>query len=555
MEALAISAANLDAISDNIGAVAENLNGVISNVTDVSNHVEEVDNKVSTLNNKVKDLITEIQENTTITNARQSIMYNNTLIEKKFGYYDNVRRNTISLLDVIENSNISLDAINNLKENLLLNNPNYWLANALAALSNWILDNQEECYNEVNNALRKNEEKTSIFFCLINLKLNRIEASLDWLKKYLSLENPIKLDRDFITIIDLVATGTFGDSAKKVILDKIEQWHKELNRESLLKEKQIKKWTDYIFSKTTYKDEFNHLISITNYSHIIYNNLNITSTYKEVLNSFKSINYENSSNKTIDQILEDLIYEYEDKEKEYEKDNLKNKLIIESNGDRQKAEELYNKINTVTDTKTDLLSLLSNIVINSEYYEISSETKKIALALSKQYIIESYNKLNSSLNLSTFDINYNEFKISTKDGKNIDEAKQILDAFISEKYSNDDKLLSISLLVANIVGIVGICLTINNKLLNTLLLILVITSNIIILFKLYERNKLRERAKKLDRESNLRLIESDLAETLDYYNYIIDNSKYFNELETYIENINIEDYIKSNKERNLNIGE
>ena len=95
MEALAISAANLNTIEDNIGAVAEELNGVITNVSNVNEHVHEVDEKVSYLNDQVKDLISEIQENTTITNARQSIMYNNALIEKKFGYYDNVRRNTI----------------------------------------------------------------------------------------------------------------------------------------------------------------------------------------------------------------------------------------------------------------------------------------------------------------------------------------------------------------------------------------------------------------------------------------------------------------------------
>ena len=47
----------------------------------------EVETKVESLNNEIQNMMHEIRENTIITNARQSIMYNNQEIEKKFGYY------------------------------------------------------------------------------------------------------------------------------------------------------------------------------------------------------------------------------------------------------------------------------------------------------------------------------------------------------------------------------------------------------------------------------------------------------------------------------------
>lgn len=99
MEALAISAANLNAIEKNLGDVAKELTGVIVNVNDVNDQVNKVEEKVSTLNDEVKNLVKEIRETTIITNARQSIMYNNEQIEKKYGYYDQVRRTTESLID------------------------------------------------------------------------------------------------------------------------------------------------------------------------------------------------------------------------------------------------------------------------------------------------------------------------------------------------------------------------------------------------------------------------------------------------------------------------
>ena len=102
MEALAISAANLDTIEQNLNSVAKELTGVITNVNDVNREVSKVESQVNTLNNEVKNLVKEIRETTIITNARQTIMYNNSEIEKKYGYHDKVRRTTESLLDAIE---------------------------------------------------------------------------------------------------------------------------------------------------------------------------------------------------------------------------------------------------------------------------------------------------------------------------------------------------------------------------------------------------------------------------------------------------------------------
>ena len=86
-------------------------------------------------------------------------------------------------------------------QDILLNNPNYWLTNALASLTSWVLNDKENTYKELNNALRLNQEKTSLFFALINLKLNRTQTSINWLNKYLSLQNPTKLNNPFENLL------------------------------------------------------------------------------------------------------------------------------------------------------------------------------------------------------------------------------------------------------------------------------------------------------------------------------------------------------------------
>lgn len=553
MEALAISAANLETIEKNLGAVAKELTGVITNVNDVNNQMTKVEDKVESLNDEVKNLVKEIRETTIITNARQSIMYNNAQIEKKYGYYDKVRRTTESLMDAIEHSNISINALTDLKQELILNNPNYWLSNALAALTSWLLDDKLNTEKELHNALNKDSKKTSLFFCLINLKLNRISTSINWLNKYLSEQNPTKLDKDFITVLDLVATGTFGDEAKTQVLSKINIWFERLNSEQSIHDNQIKIWKEYL---DTEKESVVNMPTLEIYSPDVSRlkeNLTISSIYYNVLNTLEGIVNANSSNKRVEEILSDLIYEYESKEQVYQKDNLKNNLIIQCNGNREEAERLFKKQESIHNQETDLPTLLSNIVIYSDSYKISTETRKIALTLVKKYVIESIDELNKNINRNEFDLKINDFTTKTVDGKNIEQAKKELEQYLNALFNEDDKDLILILIIVNILGIIGIFITLNNQILSTILIVILILGNIILLSKLNQRSKYRTLAKNKQRETITNILEKVLAETMDYINMLNEDFTYYNKLQLFINNLETRNYTKSNEERNINI--
>lgn len=553
MEALAISAANLETIEKNLGAVAKELTGVITNVNDVNNQMTKVEDKVESLNDEVKNLVKEIRETTIITNARQSIMYNNAQIEKKYGYYDKVRRTTESLMDAIDHSNISINALTDLKQELILNNPNYWLSNALAALTSWLLDDKLNTEKELHNALNKDSKKTSLFFCLINLKLNRISTSINWLNKYLSEQSPTKLDKDFITVLDLVATGTFGDEAKNQVLSKINIWFERLNSEQSIHDNQIKIWKEYL---DTEKESVVNMPTLEIYSPDVSRlkeNLTISSIYYNVLNTLEGIVNANSSNKRVEEILSDLIYEYESKEQVYQKDNLKNNLIIQCNGNREEAERLFKKQESIYNQEADLPTLLSNIVIYSDSYKISTETRKIALTLLKKYIIESIDELNKNINKNEFDLKINDFTTKTLDGKNIEQAKKELEQYLNALFNDDDKDLILILIIVNILGIIGIFITLNNQILSTILIVILILGNIILLSKLNQHSKYRTLAKNKQRETITNILEKVLAETMDYINMLDEDFTYYNKLQLFLNNLETRNYTKSNEERNINI--
>jgi len=554
-EPLAISAANLDIIEQNLGAVADELSGVIENVNEVNDQVKTVEDKVATLNDEVKNLVKEIRETTIITSARQNIMYNNEQIEKKYGYYDKVRRTTESLISAINESNISINALLDLKQDLILNNPNYWLSSALAALTSWLLDDKENCDLELKNALSKDEEKTSLFFSLINLKLGRVDTSINWLNKYLSIQNPLDLNMDFVTVLDLVATGSFGDEEKAIVLNKIDTWFNRLINEKTIQNNQLDYWHTYVLDNEDTNIIMPYLEIHSKDINLLKKNLSITSSYKNILNNLKDITTLEYSNKSIDEIISNLIYEYEKREEIFKKDNFRNNLIIECNGNREEAEKLYKKQESIYANKKDLITLLTNIVIYKDQYKVSNETKKLAISYIKPYLIKAINNRNNEIYNDYFNIKIDKFTTKTIDGTNNNELTQDILMFLENEYKDTDKGLIIGLLIANFIGIICITLTFNYFSLCIAIIMILMIADILLLIKLRNRTKLRENSKRIAKKIISETLEKIQAETIDYRNMMKEDQKYYDELMVYLNNINTDSYIKSNNERNVKIGD
>ena len=554
-EALAISAANLDIIEKNLNAVAHELSGVMNNVSTVNSQVNNVEAKVESLNDEVKGLVKEIRETTIMTNARQSIMYNNEQIDKKFGYYDSVRRTTEALISAVEKSNISKSSLIKLRQDLILNNPNYWLANALACLTSWILNDRDNSEKELNNALKLNSERTSIFFCLVNYRFKRYDTSINWLNRYLQNQDPSNLDKDFVTVLDLIATGTFGDEAKVLVLNKIQEWFRRLSSNQNIREQAIAAWEQYIDDNEEKNVTMPYIELYCTNSGLLKNNLVLTSSYASVLNNLDEITKKNYSNKDIDTILNNLIYNYEEKESIYQSDNLKNNLILECNGNREEAEELFRKQQQIYSEKVDLVNLLTNISIYHKEYKVSNETQKMALSLSKPYIKEAFNKLNSKIFDGDINIQINNFQTKTKDGLNRDEIANDLSIHVNKEFNYDGKDLIITLLIINILGIIGIFITLKSRVLSTILIILLVLGDLYLLYKLHKKTTLNEESKKiLSRDLN-NTLERITAEVIDYKNMLNGDKEMEKNLMVFLDSLRTEDFINSNSERNIEIGE
>ena len=550
MEALAISAANLDVIEKSMGDVAKSLGGVISNVNNVNSHVAEIENKVLGLNDEIKRLVDDIRENTIISNARQSIIMNNSVLEKKYGYYDTVRRAASSLASSLNKSKMSKSYLQKIRYDVLLNNPNYWLSNAYAAVCDWLINDKASCDIEVRNALNLDANKTSLFFSMLYIKLERENVATKWLSKYLSTLNPMKLNDDFVYVFDLISNGAFGSSGLAVLKETIDSWNNRLYSDINVQKELLDLWESFI-NLARKKHAVPFLKFVENGNDIL-NNMEISELYSEIANTLESIIKNEGKKRTVDDLLNEVLFSAENNEKVYRKDNLMNQLIIENNGNREKAKELFEKQEGIYDEEMNFHLLCSNMVINFNRYEVSEQARVLALSYVKKYIIQLFEVFNSQINNDPIKFTLNDYTVETIDGSNIEEVKKEYESFVDEKYAPNYGYNLITIAVATLVGIIALVFASSNMILVAIICCVFILVDCFAIYNILKEISAKNKLKSDLINSYVVILEKSFAQITDYKNTLEEKKKDYQKLVTLLDSLNTTNSFASS-DRNIQI--
>lgn len=573
MSTYAISAANLEVLEQNLNTLANNVGDVYQSVSNVTGHVNDIDTKVTsvtetvkTLEEEIKSFMLEIRENSIVGNARQTILMDQAELDKKFGHYDEIRRRINGILQSTDLNAIKKSTMLNISEQTLVNAPNYWLAPALVALCAWILNDKSLAEKALKEAMNRDDEKTSLLFCLINLRANRIDSSIKWLNRYLDMQDPTKMESKIITILDAITSGVFGPSAKEICINKVQTWIKELNIQPGYKDIQKERWIKYLENNITpvENDNFPYLAHYVLEWDTLKKSISLSSSHKTTFKKLKNIMAEHeagsiSSTIQIDNLLNILVFNYENDELELKKDIQKNKHIIEENGNIKKALERFEQTSRIYDKNSDFLTHLTNIVLEYKTIKPNLETRKYAMALSKEWIKDAYQDMNANTyaQLPDITIKINDWTGNTKTGANEKELNASLDNYVEqlfEKELSKERLFNIKMFGSIILCIIAMFLTFKIPVLAILILIVTLIFNIYEFYSAYKRRSNILETIKQNKKSAKDILSNIIAEVVDY-KFIYENTlKARDDIIKYIESLDSNQYIKShNKERNIMI--
>lgn len=307
-------------------------------------------------------------------------------MDRQFGHYAVVRRTSTGILQAFDVGNVSNQVVTQVSEELMIQTPRYWLAPVLVALAAWSRDDQDMAEKSVREAYSRDPSKTSLLFTLVLRRQGRAEAATRWLQHYLTSLDPRALGREFAVVLEAVSYDAFGVHGQQILIHKMHEWAKVLGTGSDSFEHQARNWVGEIgMQREQLVDhEYPQLARLAPEWPTIKRLLEQASAlpvtidkYTEVANHVGMMPA--SLEDLMDDILDQLVTEYDKDELPLRRDVLYHSSVIEMGGDKVQARKRADQLGVALDASMDLMSMQTQAATNPELIGVSARTQRVCV--------------------------------------------------------------------------------------------------------------------------------------------------------------------------------
>ncbi len=432
-EQYAISYADLSAIENALSNIGVNLSGVNSELDVLNGKQVHLEDELSRLAKAFSEFVESDRKfknlqlaETRVGNLRQELQI-------KFGYYAEIRRMATGILQGVDTGVVGNETIKSTTEEVMIKAPGYWLAPALVGLASWIRDDKATCDKALTECLKRDDYKATLFFMLLTRRLGRNDASLTWLERYFIHQNPQNLDREFITVLEAVTTGVFHPASRTVMMKHVKNWLSQLTQSDRFINEQKSQWAKFFeAAKPPLRSDKYPLLKQFAKNWIPLENSLREAQAQEILHGhFSSIisssyDFSASVKVKLDEILSQLVTNFDDEELPLQKQVRLNQLIIEKGGDKNSAQAVMDAEENIFKEKIDFLQMLTNAAFNPEATGVTKVTQALAVSISQPWIIEAHDTFTAQCRNKfpqTVELVIDGFATATKNGS--DEKEQV----------------------------------------------------------------------------------------------------------------------------------
>lgn len=565
-----ISSANLNYIERSLKSINNDLSIIDNHVNNVGNRVNTIDDNVKIVYNSVSALARDFHEFIQIQikanrlgQAHTKIVQIRQELDKKYGHYDLVRRTTTGILQADDIGIVKKDTISTATEEIMISTPNYWLAPCLVALAAWISDKPELAERALREAIKRNDEKTSLFFALVCRRADRKSASLKWTQRYLENQNEEKLDRKTIIILDAFASGLLGADTEGIITKQMDKWMESLTSKPGFVEQQTNQWSEAIKQKRTPFDasEYTYITKYSKTWPVLQDIMEGAMLHSEILKYFSDIFNQESSTATLkeqlDDILNNLVTGFDDEEIPLRKQEKFEQFVIDFEGDEDRARQNMTMEESAFETYKNFTQLLTDAAMRPETSHASASTQKFSIALSRDWITNAYNDVIAENRMKIphqIEINIDTFNSVTTDGRNeaelVDQFNRLIDSEKAAQLS-PQKLTAFDqfcLYGGAAIGAIGLIMLFANNILFGL--IAVIAGLGMVLSHFSKKKKIKANIENIDkmyeskRTKGLEILRALLAEIVDFREEFAAKDSESKKVLSFLEDIRPEQYVR-----------
>lgn len=571
-EQYAISAANLNYIERSLSTIHQNLETVNSGVGTVNDNVKVVYDQIGALAKEFHDFVLVQVRANAKSEAQQRLIQISQEMEKRFGHYDIVRRTTTGILQADDIGIVKKDTISSATEELMISTPGYWLAPCLVALAAWINDQPELAEKAVREGIKRNDEKTSLFFALICRRADRKSAALKWTQRYLANQDEENLDRKTIIILDAYASGLLGADSEGVISRQMTEWLEHLADKPGFVEKQTKQWSDAINlkRKPLGNNDYTYLRKYSKTWPVLQEIMEGAMLHAEILNYFTAIFEQDVSTDSLkaqlDEILNSLVSDFDDEEIPLRREQKYNQLVVDFDGDIQRAQQNMAVEKTAFEVHKDFTQLLTDAAMKPESSHASASTQKFAIALSKDWVSNAYNDITAQNRMkipNEIEINVDTFNDKTTDGQN---ETELIGKF--NKLVDEEKAIALAQCVLSgfeqfclyggaVIGAIGLIMMITGSVFLGLIAIVAGVGLVINHFSKKKRIEINrqnfETQFEEKRKSGTKIIRATLAEVVDFRAEFAERDGESQKVVDFLEGISPEQYVRKLSDANRRV--
>lgn len=432
---------NLGTVNDNILTGIKGIDAVNGAVSTVDNNLRAVYDEIGQLARDFHEYVKKAENQHNVSLAETRLVKIRQELETKYGFYAKTRRTTIGILQADDLEVVRKNTITMVTEELMLSAPGYWLAPCLVALAAWINDNPELADRAVREAIKRNDEKTSLLFALICRRADRKTSSLKWTQRFLANQDVEQLDRKCVIILDAFASGLLGSDSEGIVAKQLDEWMMRLSDKPGFVDQQTQQWSDAInLKRNPYISGYTYLRQYSKTWTTLQSILEGAYLHETIFNYFDKIFKKQSSSialkEQLDEILMNLCTEFDDEELPLRRDEKLNQFIVDYDGDLPRAKQSMQVEQSAFDMHKDFTQLLTDSAMKPESSGASASTQKFAIALSRDWIANAYNDVvaKNRMNIpNLIEINVDNFNESTSDGKNENELVQNFEQMVMKE--------------------------------------------------------------------------------------------------------------------------
>lgn len=562
-DVISIQPADLSRIERNLGAIHENLGVINSGVDTVNDNVKVVYDEIGSLANDFHEFVQGQKLANRLNQAETRLVKIRQELEQKYGHYEIVRRTTTGILQADDLGVVRKETISTATEELMISTPNYWLAPCLVALAAWINDQPELAEKAVREGIRRDDEKTSLFFALICRRADRKAACLKWTQRYLENQDEENLDRKTIIILDAFASGLLGADSEGVVSKQMTGWLDRLADKPGFVEQQTKQWSDAINAKRKplADSSYTYLQKYSKTWPRLKSIMEGAALHADILSYFTAIFEQEVSTDTIkeqlDGILNSLVTDFDEEELPLRKKEKFEQFVVDFDGDEKRAQQNMNIEQTAFETTKDFTQLLTDAAMKPETAHSSASTQKFAIALTKDWIINAYNDVTAKNRMNIpheIEINVDTFNDKTTDGQNEQELLDRFNELIDEEKFSALSRLSLTgfekfcLFGGGAIAGIGLIMLIAGSWLMGLIAIIAGVGMIINHFS--KKKQMDERRQRIKMEfeekqdSGTKIIRATLAEVVDFRSEFEQKDAVSEKVTDFLEQITPDQYIR-----------